>query len=44
MKLYKGVFKGGGGRVQPPPKKNSDLFLKVKEKRQKEKTEKRKGM
>ena len=28
MKLYKGVFKGGGFNPPPPPKKNSDLFLK----------------
>ena len=27
MKLYKGVFKGGGFNP-PPQKKNSDLFLK----------------
>ena len=41
MKLYKGVFKGGG-RVQPPPKKKFRFIFKSEGKEAKRKTKKMK--
>ena len=40
MKLYKGVFKGGGGRVRPPPKKKFRFIFKSEGKEAKRKTKK----